>query len=237
MARDDGGPCGGVPVGGVMVGSLFCRRRDRPDPPRGRGVPRARPFPPPAARARPGRAAGGWSRTSSVASVAVRRAAAAWWSRPRAACQAAISATSAASATANATPPTAPRPARPRAVSRLRASTRSSPATGPGSGGCPPGARAARSNRSAAVPHRSPHPCDIAIGGQGGEQVGGGRTDPVAVLTAGAQRGPRRGHRLEHLRRLRSPAGAAGCLPVDGVLAQRCCSRGRDRSGASLLPL
>ena len=45
-----------------------------------------------------------------------------------------------------------------KSLSRLRASSRSCPATGPGSGGCPPGARAARSNRSAAVPHRSPHP-------------------------------------------------------------------------------
>ena len=72
---------------------------------------------------------------------------------------------------------------------QARASTRSSPATGPSSGLWPPGARAARSNRSAAVPHRSPHPPRVAVG-EGGEQVGGGRSDPVAALTACAQRGP-----------------------------------------------
>jgi hypothetical protein len=38
--------------------------------------------------------------------------------------------------------------------------------------------------------------------GEGGEQIGGGRTEPVAVLTAGAQCGPGGGHRVEHLRRL-----------------------------------
>lgn len=73
-----GVPGGEVPIDGVIAGSLFCRRRDRPDPPPDRGLPGVRPFAALPASPRPRRTAGGWSRTSSVASVAVRRAAAAW---------------------------------------------------------------------------------------------------------------------------------------------------------------
>jgi hypothetical protein len=68
--------------------------------------------------------------------------------------------------------------------------------------------------------------------GEGDEQVRGGGGNPVAVLTAGTER-------ARAAATASSTSEARGVRPVpqaDGVLAQRCSSRGRDRSGASLLP-